>query len=143
MSTPAALLRLLLSLALVLNGIGTVAASARMAGAMIDEAMSGHHATAAKPAGAAVCESHHTAAAAVDHHGHDGAPASPAKCGDHAKSDCCDSSACGCACAQTGTSALFALVPLPLVFLHGYAVPSLSIGHVAPTLALPIRPPIA
>lgn len=134
----AALLRLLLSLVLILNGIGTVAASARMAGGM-DGAASVHHAAASKPVAAKHC-AQEAAAQATDHHaGHDGAPA----CGDHTKPDCCDSSSCGCTCAQSGSSALFAVVQLPPVFLHGYLAPPPSPGHAAPLLAFPTRPPIA
>lgn len=142
MSASAALLRLLLSLLLVLNGIGTAAASTRMAGAMMDGAMSGHHhVMAVKPADAA-CASHHAVAMTADHQSHDAAPATPVKCGDHGKSDCCDSSSCSCPCAQAGTSALFALAPMPLLFLHGDPTPSLSASHIAPALSLPTRPPI-
>lgn len=142
MSASATLLRLLLSLVLVLNGIGTVAASARMAGAM-DGAMSGHHGALAGPASKAHCaQGHAMDAMAGDHAGHSNVPASPVSCGDHMTQDCCDSSACGCACAQTGSSALFAIAQLPLVFVHGFAVSSLSAGHIAPALSLPTRPPI-
>lgn len=139
MSVSAALLRLLLSLVLVLNGIGAVAASARMAGAMD----SAHHAPVAKHAAAEHCARSALAEATADAHaGHDGhSPAPP--CSDHAKPDCCDSSACSCACAQNGSTALFAVVQLSPVFLHGHFAPSPIAGHAAPALAFPIRPPIA
>lgn len=141
MSASAALLRLLLSLVLVLNGIGTVAAFARMAGAM-DGAAGAHHAAASKPALAKHC-AHDAGAEATDlHAGHGNMPASP-PCGDHATPDCCDSSACGCACAQSGSGALFAIAQLPPVFPHGDPAPPPSTGHAAPVLALAIRPPIA
>lgn len=133
-----ALLRLLLSLVLVLNGIGTVAASARMAGAM-DGA---HHAAVPKHAAAKHCTQDAIAEATADAHaGHDGHSAAP-PCSDHAKPDCCDSSACGCACAQSGSTALFAVVQLSPVFLHGSLASPPSAGHVAPALAFPTRPPI-
>lgn len=132
MSPFAALLRLLLSLVLVLNGIGTVAASARMA-----VTMDGH------PTAAQACASHHATEAADPHAAHAGVSSASTKCADHAKADCCDSSACGCACAQTGSTALFAIAPLPSVIVHGHPAPSPSAGHRAPLLAFPTRPPIA
>ncbi|MBO9662180.1 CopL family metal-binding regulatory protein [Dokdonella sp.] len=139
MSASAALLRLLLSLVLVLNGIGSVAASARMAGAM-DGA---HHAAVSKPAAAKHCAQSAMAEATADPHaGHDSHATAP-PCSDHAKPDCCDSSACGCACAQSGSTALFAVAQLSPVFLHGHLAPPPSAGHVAPALAFPTRPPIA
>jgi hypothetical protein len=139
MSASAALLRLLLSLVLVLNGIGTVAASARMAGAM-DGA---HHAAVSTHAEAKHCAQTALAEAPADTHAGHGGHATAPPCSDHAKPDCCDSSACDCACAQTGSTALFAVTQLSPVFLHGHLMPSPSAGHVAPALAFPTRPPIA
>lgn len=138
MSASAVLLRLLLCLVLVLDGIGSAGASARMA-----VAATGHPAAAAEPER---CPSHPHAPEAADPHAGHHAPspaAASAKCADHANSHCCDSAACGCACAQTGSTAMFAAAPLALAFLPAAPLPSASAGRAAPVLAPSIRPPIA
>jgi hypothetical protein len=122
MSPTALLLRVLLSLALVLNGIGSAVAAVH--------AQAGHadHGTAHAMAmpDAAPC--------------HDQAPLAPADADDD--SGCCHGARCDCHCtAPAATIAGVLLLPhaAPAVAV---ATHRLDAGHRAPALAHPIRPPI-
>jgi hypothetical protein len=122
MTFSAVLLRVLLSLALVLNGIGSAVAAVH--------AHAGHagheHAPAMAMADGAPC--------------HDQAPLPPAA--DDGAGDCCHGARCHCACTAPGaTVAAIAWLPQPQPPVAP-ATHRLEAGHRAPALAHPIRPPI-
>jgi hypothetical protein len=134
------LLRVLLCLCLVLNGVASAAASAQMPTSM--------HATAATPQPAIAtasddmpCHGHHDAMASMAKQ-HAPASEGPAPSKPKHSPDCCKSGACRCACvhiAQVGVPAL----QIPAVALdHARSVRTLALGHPAPALPHPIRPPI-
>ena len=143
MSFGSILLRLLLSLCLVLNGTGTAAASAHLPMKAIETA-----ATAERTAGHAMpCHggSHDMATMppkqppAGDSATNDSTPSAKSGHGKHSP-DCCKSGTCRCACvhiAQAGVP-----TRLPAVLAHGPSVRALALGHTAPALPHPIRPPI-
>ncbi|GAB3099687.1 CopL family metal-binding regulatory protein [Lysobacter terrae] len=151
MSIGSVLLRLLLSLCLVLNGTGAAAASAHMP-MQHESAPLGTEATtsASASADAMPCHGgHHEAAAmqspadpmAMGHASHDKA-SKP----DHSRPghtpDCCKSGTCRCACvhvAQVGVPAMLLPAAVPA---HERSVRTLTLGHAAPALPHPIRPPI-
>lgn len=115
------LLRLLLAVSLVLNGIG---------GALAGVSMS--------------IEAHAVAPDASDHAGcHEPAaePAAEPETGD--AGDCCDSGPCSCACAQLPQLAATELLLMPLVVVHAAAVGTRLSERPAPALPHLIRPPIA
>ena len=122
MTLSAILLRVLLVLTLVLNGIGAAVAGVHALGAPMDDAL----AQALASDAAAPC--------------HDEAPLpspDPAAAG-----DCCDGARCDCACTAAGaTVAAFDLRPLATSPV-ALATHRLDAGHRAPALAHPIRPPI-
>lgn len=138
MAMPASVLRLLLCIALVLNGLGDAVAATRML--LSDTA--GHQARAAAMAEAtAPChpagsEAPHAHDAPDCHQGHQG------QGGD--ASGCCSASgpACACDCMHTAhfvlppSSAGPVAMPAPPAPMHAAPV------HVPPALRHPIRPPI-
>jgi hypothetical protein len=119
MSPTPLLLRVLLSLALVLNGIGSAIAAVHLP--------AGHDlAPATALPDAAPC--------------HDPAPVTPADGGDDGT--CCDGARCDCACTVAGTTVATGVVlPFPTRPV-ALATHRLDAGHRAPALAHPIRPPI-
>ena len=125
MTKSAVLLRVLLVLALVLNGIGT--------------AVAGVHAHAG-PADDTLAQVLASDTVAPCHEQTPPPSPEPADAG-----DCCDGARCDCACTAAGatvaTVATVVLLPLstPPVAL---ATHRLDAGHRAPALAHPIRPPI-
>ncbi|WP_300616258.1 CopL family metal-binding regulatory protein [Dokdonella sp.] len=128
--------RLVLALLLVLNGIGTAAAAARMA------LEGGHSAVAVATTAAEHCAPSMDAMPAAAHHG-DHATTATERCGDHAKPDCCGSSACDCACAQGASTLVFEFLSAMPPFPRAVIPPAPSPAHAAPALPTPIRPPIA
>lgn len=138
--TPAAtLLRLLLSLILIFNGIGGAFAGAQMQlqHAHPDQPTVTAEATANVHAGMPECdesiEQTQPAPAAID------LASSP----DEAVPACCENMVCDCACAQHG-SAMVTVSRIALT-MHGHAsaLHPLTVGHVAPALPRLIRPPIS
>lgn len=130
------LLRILLSLALVLNGVGAAHASAGM-----DAVRAGTLASAAAAATPAMpCDGDgHAATGAHD-------PAVPvAHCADDgaaSTTDCCESGSCHCICvqaAQTVAPGLVLSAPVPADGRHARPRSRL---HAEPAPLHPIRPPI-
>ncbi|WP_169795614.1 CopL family metal-binding regulatory protein [Lysobacter antibioticus] len=140
MSVSAVALRLLLSVVLILNGIGTANASIRMLGAMAMPPASSS-VTAIAEQGASPCLEHHAAhagkAAGVD----DASGPPPDGCADP-EPDCCESSACGCACTQSCAFAVPAVAQPTVVIARDPSIRAMSLGHPAPALPHLIRPPI-
>lgn len=128
MLSPLVLFRLLLSVALVLNGIGGATAATRM---HVEQASTAEQVR--MPASAGIpCHDEQGAA-----EGDAGAPheESPAP-------DCCKSGLCACACAHVSQVPLPALPSTELVAGRDLAVAHMSLGHATPALPHLIRPPI-
>ncbi|MBS0200423.1 MAG: CopL family metal-binding regulatory protein [Proteobacteria bacterium] len=132
------LLRILLSLALVLNGLGSAAASVQMTGHMMQA-----------PVKATPSITHQSDQASCDHQ-HPAAtdnayPASHqvhAKHGDPASPDCCKSSTCSCACVHACTSVTMAAQQVLLIPAHDPGTGRIAVTYPSPALPHLIRPPI-
>ena len=124
----AILLRVLLSLALVLNGAGSAWAMDAHAGAT----KARHHDGHAIAAEAVVPPCHDDADA--------GAPHAPDPTPEPA--DCCRTAACQCACAQLPATALAANPFVPDLPPAAAAMSRTPHGHPAPALPHRTRPPI-
>ena len=138
MTPSAALLRVLLSLILILNGIGGAFAGAEMQlqHAPPNQPTVATEATADVHAGMPECDQGtkqtQPAPTAIDRASLD--QAVPA---------CCENMVCDCACAQHGS----AIVPVSRIALpmlgHASDLHPLTVGHAAPALPSLIRPPIS
>ncbi len=143
MSPWSVLLRMMLIVALVLNGAGAAAASVTMLQASMPEtASSTAHAmqatstmqsgmpchdmaqTMAKPASPEI---------AIQSPGHAGKPAAP---------DCCKSGTCQCACMQAAHAALPAMLAFAVDSPHSDVAHPMPAGHADPALPHLVRPPI-
>ncbi len=130
------LLRVLLSVVLILNGIGSAVASVQMA-----------------HAGMMAMEIPVSSAAEMPCHGHDDVQAEATQADvipalayeEPSLSDpsCCESGACRCACIHQAQAAVAVLLPIEAVIIHTRAVLAPNAGHSAPTLSHLIRPPIS
>lgn len=143
MSASTVLLRVLLSLILVLNGIWTAHASVRL---LVETTIpSGKHAIgAAGDAAASHCAGHGSAMAANTHDaGHPDASATAPEPCDPAAPDCCQSSACQCASPQVYASLIPDVSQAPLLAAHDRVTAALALAYPAPALPHLIRPPIA
>jgi hypothetical protein len=126
------LLRVLLSLALVVNGIGAAMAGAQMVGSAVATPADAH--AAAAPAGAhAGCHAH--AAVATP----DGGKLPSG----HPGPDCCEQGLCDCHCAQLAPLAFVAPMPASAAVAPILAPWALHPSHESPRLAHLIRPPIS
>ena len=126
MSVGSILLRVVLSVALVLNGATGAFAATRM---QMSHAAPTIMADAVKKT-----------AAETPCHETDPAPTpDPSK---HSNPDCCKSASCTCMCMQ-GFQAPPVYVVVPTMFVnHSQSVRPLSLGHTSPALPHPTRPPI-
>lgn len=135
MSGSAILLRVMLSVVLILNGIGSAVASVQTAHA--------GNVTMAMPvpgdAGMPCDGDHHAQAEPAQADGvtvlATGQPSQPGP-------DCCDSGACRCACMHQAQVAVAVLLPIDAVIIHARAVLPPAAGHSTPALPHLIRPPI-
>lgn len=148
MSASNVVLRVLLSLILVLNGIWTAHASVQMPVSMAMPS-NAQAIGAAGDTARSHCAGHASAMAANTHAaGHADAPAAasasrdPAGC-DPAAPDCCKSSACWCACPQACASLIPSVPQAPLLAAHDRVAGALALAYPAPALPHLIRPPIA
>ena len=128
MLSPLVLFRLLLSVALVLNGIGGAMAATRM---HVEQASTAEHVRTPESAGMPCHEDQGTSERKT------GAPheQSPAP-------DCCTSGVCACACAHVSQVPLPALPSTESVPGRDLTVAHMSLGLAAPALPHLIRPPI-
>jgi hypothetical protein len=146
MSVLSALLRLTLSAVLILNGIGTAAAAARM---QVEHGIHAiHDAQASQPVADA------QAAPPCHHHGHDGvAPVEvpveelgvATNATEKSKTpapDCCKSASCGCACMYATAGIVVAPLPHAVFDIHATIAGTEASGHRSPSLPHLIRPPI-
>ena len=127
MTVSSTLLRLLLSAALVLNGVGGAIAATRM---HVEQASTAGQVGTPESAGMPCHE--HQDAGGVDTSDHEKSPAP----------DCCKSGVCACACAHISQVPVPALQSTELVPGRELAVAHMSLGHTSPTLPHLIRPPI-
>ncbi|MCP3050702.1 CopL family metal-binding regulatory protein [Xanthomonas euvesicatoria pv. allii] len=141
MSFPAILLRVLLSLALILNGMGSAVAAVAMP--MASGQGAAEHATQALASASdrSACHGHHGAAASTD--------APPAKhlapsddTGRHPAPDCCKSSMCRCTGVHACASLLAASIQTPMILPPDPGMAPLAQGRPSPALPHLIRPPI-
>lgn len=144
-SLAAIALRLLLCLGLILNGSGYAFAATQKQlthVAMAQTHASHHAAAAADGMSASPCHSQDEAGAmAADHASHQASHQDPGKHGQ--APDCCQSSQCVCDCLQHASLAIVGLPAPPSLAARAPSLHPLRAGHAAPTLANPIRPPIA
>ena len=133
MPSLSALLRVLLCLALILNGSGAAVAATQMQMSHVATMAS----VAADPVAAhegmlSPCHGEQATA----HH----AMPQPAP---HVSPDCCQAGHCTCDCLQhlSATATEF-FVPMPML-AHAPVLRPMHAGHPSPALANPIRPPIA
>lgn len=141
MSVAAVLLRLLLSLAIVLNGAGNAMASVPMQGG----AMPLHYGQQDDRAGTAAsahCAGHEMTMPAALANAVDGSGQAPDR-SEQSMPDCCKSSACRCACAHACSSLMPAAAQAFAMIAHEMSIGAMSIGYRAPALPHLIRPPIA
>lgn len=139
MFRPTVLLRLLLSLALILNGIGGAVASTGMQMEHMGWMHGAMHADAAEQSAQPPCHEH-AGVTSSDKGTDSGATANtPAKT--KQSPDCCKSGTCRCLCVHQSQVAITALLPAPVIEHAGVMRP-LKPGHAAPALPHLIRPPI-
>lgn len=140
MSVHAIALRVLLILALVLNGAGHAQTPLQMR-ADAGAPQRSQHDRLVVDAGILHCAGHQaptTAAAAGDP-----ADAADPDDGDHALPDCCKSSACRCACTHACSSLMPAVAQTVAVTAQELSPAAMALGYPAPALPHLIRPPIA
>lgn len=136
MSFWAVLLRVLLSVALIVNGATTAMASVQMAHGAASIA-----ATPVKPASVETpCNEHQQTASVTADPPSSATVESPKS--KHATSDCCKSGACRCACMQSASASLPMMMFTPALVEHSQSVRPMALGHAAPALPQLIRPPI-
>lgn len=137
------LLRVLLIFILVLNGTGSVYASAGM------ELEAGQHHSPMASAGkeqavsTSPCVDHHRAMATESETPERESPAdAPQPDDQHGAPDCCDPSHCKCPCMHACAALPVLAVRMPAPLGNDVGVRRLSLGHPAPALPHLIRPPI-
>lgn len=141
MSIWAILLRVLLSVALVLNGAMGAAAAVRMQMPHGDgQAVT---ALAAESPASAYSEMpcHQQATENSDKAPLAAVDSEPSK-SKHSSPDCCKSSSCNCACVQVAQAPLASVFVHALLVDHSHSVSPLLPGHPSPALPHLIRPPI-
>lgn len=137
----AVLMRVLLIVALILNGMGSTVASVQMAGGMMSPESHSLRA-AASEGGDSSCPEHHATTVAPDADQSASHPSPPVKDGHHPSPDCCKASTCRCACVHACASVLVASVQAPVIPAHDLGVIPMVDGRPSPTLPHLIRPPI-
>lgn len=130
------LIRVLLSVALILNGATQAMVSVQMThGAASIASMPEKKASSEMP-----CHQHEQAAASLTADP-SAAPDSPPKT-KHPAPDCCKFGACRCACLHSAPAAVPMMIYTPALVDHSQSVLPIALGHVAPALPHLIRPPI-
>jgi hypothetical protein len=135
-------LRVVLSAALVLNGISTAVASAQMvtaakvAPAVTATVDHGHHGVTTTHHGHGACHEDAAATAADDH-----APPADTGHGKHG-SNCCQAGMCACHCAQQAQVSFVPPVLASPQVAQTAGVRAMSSAHESPRLPHLIRPPI-
>jgi hypothetical protein len=132
------LLRVVLSIALILNGIGGAVAGTRMQAGQLAASTGAPSAEAGKGADMP-CHAHQRPESGGHQASKEGSPALPGKA---PVPDCCKSGMCTCACVHVAQIALSALQVTAPVLEHDLAVRRLSLTYATPSLPHLIRPPI-
>lgn len=143
MSLASVALRLLLSLCLVLNGLGTVMAAGHVP--MFHEAPTMKPGPTTALAGDTVAPCHGQEAAQPARADTPSAPPGPhhgAAEPDPSVSDCCGFGTCQCACLHLAQAVLPLPAPAALTLVHALSLRPLPLGRAAPALPHLIRPPI-
>ena len=143
MSVWAILLRILLSVALVLNGATGAAAAVRMQMSHEDgQALAIAAVAVESPESSSDDMPCHQQAIEADSKASLAADDSAPPGSKHPTPDCCKSSSCNCVCTHAAQAPLaFVFVHVPLVD-HSLSVRALLPGHPSPALPHLIRPPI-
>ena len=141
MSVWAILLRVLLSLALVLNGATGAAAAVRMQMSHGDAHMAEVPPVESPMASAADMPCHQQASGVAAETSPVMADPDPAK-SKHPTPDCCKSSSCNCVCVQAAQAPLTSVFVTTLLADHSQSVRLLLLGHPSPALPHLNRPPI-
>jgi hypothetical protein len=136
MRSRSAILRILLSLVLVLNGIGGAMAAARMQLAPASH----EHETGSRDMAGTDMPCHQQDAAAHPDHAMPSGDRVPEKA--PAVPDCCKGAACTCACMCIAQAGLLAPALPALRWANLPVVKRLTSGHAAPALPHLVRPPI-
>jgi hypothetical protein len=136
MSRVGILLRVVLGLSLVLNGIGGTLAATEMAFGSTATASGTDSATIPAPAHSG-CLDH----ASMPHHQQP--PAEPGRKLPAGHSDCCGVGLCGCACAQLPSLAALESLFVPPSLEHERLSTAVGVNRPSPALPDLIRPPIA
>ena len=147
MSPWSVLLRMMLIVALVLNGAGAAAASVMMSPApMPGTASNTTHAMQAKSAMQDGMPCHDMAQTMAKTASPDVAMQSPAHAtqgkGKSTTPDCCKGGTCQCACMQAAHAALPAMLAFALASPHSDVAHPMPAGHADPALPHLVRPPI-
>lgn len=130
------LLRVLLSLTLLMNGVTSAMASVQMD---MQHASQQAQVEASKAVVVNAHQSCHDEAATPQKH----AAKDKASGGDHGRdSDCCKSASCRCACLLSAQATVPVWSVPNSVAHHAHVVRPLPLGHAAPSLQHLIRPPI-
>jgi hypothetical protein len=130
------LLRVLLSLSLILNGVATAAAVTHThAGPGNIQPVISTPVKVSQAAEVTPCHQHQLAESAATND----QPSPPAEPASKSSFDCCKSNTCGCACTQATLPGLNLAAP---VLDHSRSVRRLTLAHAAPALPHLIRPPI-
>lgn len=134
------LLRAFLSLVLILNGMGTAAASVHLPGFTMVASTEAAAPSTLADAGELPCHQQQGEAASAGA----GYPSAdpPRDSADHQQPDCCKSGLCRCECMHSAHAAVMAWAITTPFIEHGIVVRSLPLGHAAPALPHLIRPPI-
>lgn len=129
------LLRIVLSLALLMNGVTATRASVQMD---IQHASQMAQAEGQAPIANAHRSCHDEGAVQERQ-----ATKDKASTGDHSRhSDCCKSASCRCACLQSAQAAAPMWSAVKVLAYHSHSVRPLPLGHAEPRLPHLIRPPI-
>jgi hypothetical protein len=131
------LLRVLLSVALILNGSAYAVASAHLSNAF---AVPQQHPLAHERMNQSLC--HDDQAATLATHEHDAMEHEPGSPESPSHPDCCESGACRCVCTQAATVAVAMVFARDALIARSNPSRPLKPGRPAPALRHLIRPPI-
>ncbi|WP_457097443.1 CopL family metal-binding regulatory protein [Lysobacter sp. P5_B9] len=140
MSVCAVLLRLLLCLTLVLNGVTAAVAGTHVQPVALERNATPQAASSVSEAGGMPC--HHHSQAGASHAAPMAASAETTDKARHAVRDCCKSGSCRCDCVQHAQAAVPVAVSAPVRIAHAELARHVSPVHASPAISHLIRPPI-
>lgn len=142
MSFPAILLRVLLTITLVLNGVTTAVAATHLEEGRRNHVMSVEVTVAPAASGSTPCHQPDQTPGPVMHD-RDATDKAVAGESAHPTPDCCDTGTCECACIHAAQLDFSGSSLRPFAEDDSRGVRRLALGHAAPALPHLIRPPIA